>query len=102
MISSLGLFLWVDSGFHLGHLPCKEKGQIGKQVAKKIPRWVIKSKVGNTPEMGVFKKQQILLHFSAGSTEEERKKEKRWGSLKKQSAHPLCGETFLLDNFLAL
>jgi hypothetical protein len=48
------------------------------------------------------KKQQSLLHFSAGSTEEERKKEKRWGSLKKQSAHPLCGETFLLDNFFAL
>jgi hypothetical protein len=33
-------------------------------VAKKIPRSVIKSKVGNTPEMGVFKKQQIL-HLSA-------------------------------------
>jgi hypothetical protein len=41
-------------------------------VAKKIPRWVIKSKVGNTTEMGVFKKQQILLHFSGGITEEKR------------------------------
>jgi hypothetical protein len=61
-------------------------------VAKKTPGWVLKSKV--IPQKWVSsKKQQILLHFSAG--DEERKKEKRWGSVKKpkrQSAHLLCGE----------